>query len=105
VHHAPEREEVAAPVARLAPAHLLGADVVRRADHQRGLAVESVVRHQARRAREPEVHELRAVGRNQHVLGLDVAVHDATAVGVAERVGDVAGDEQRVARAQRPVRV
>ena len=39
-------------------------------------------------------------GLKQDVLGLDVAVYDAVGVGKAQRVGDFAGDLQRVVQGQ-----
>ena len=40
---------------------------------------------------------------DEDVVGLDVAVHDAFAVGVGEGVGDLARDARRVAHRQAPV--
>ena len=48
-----------------------------------------------RRLRDAEVGDLHAAaGREQHVAGLHVAVHDAVVVGVREGVGDL-GAERR----------
>ena len=48
------------------------------------------------RPRDPEVGDQRVPVAEQDVLGLDVAVHDAAAVGVGQRVGDLAGDADGV---------
>ena len=79
VQHDPERVDVAAGIGHAAR-HELGGEVGDRAEQLR--AGGGVGR---RGAREPEVADLdAAVFGEQHVLGLDVAVHDAGAVGRGE---------------------
>ena len=46
--------------------------------------------------RDPEVGHRRVAALEQNVLGLDVAVNHAELVRVAERVGDLARDANRV---------
>ena len=92
VEHAAGGVEVGARVGGLAT-RLLRREILRGADHSRGL------RHRgtdvAQRAGDAEVHDLDvAVGGDHHVAGLDVAVHDAGAVAVVERVEDAARDLQ-----------
>jgi hypothetical protein len=42
----------------------------------------------------------RGIPREQHVLGLDVAVHHPALVGVGQRVRDLAGQPHRVGQRQ-----
>ena len=52
--------------------------------------------------RDAEVHQIgEVVGGEQHVLRLDVAVHQAVGVRVVERRGDLANDRHRPPRRQR----
>ena len=95
-HHDAERVQVRLAVDVVAEG-LLGRDVVRRPQH-------APVRRQpvlVQRARDAEVGDLgRALLVHEHVLRLDVAVHDAAGVGGAEgprdldRVGDRLVDRQ-----------
>ncbi len=88
----------------LLPARLLGRHVGERADDVAGAREDVVVGH----PRDPEVGELRArearlaLGADD-VGGLDVAVDDATLVGVRERRTEDRPDAQHVAVRQRPV--
>jgi hypothetical protein len=43
-----------------------------------------------------EVGELRMACHEEHVLRLEVAMHDGAAVRIAERIGDLAQDPQRL---------
>jgi hypothetical protein len=54
--------------------------------------------HQLCEAEVEHLHE--AVGPDDHVFGLEVAVHDAGGVRGGERRGDLDGDVERVAQAQ-----
>jgi hypothetical protein len=106
--HAAEREDVCAPIDRLAP-QLFRRHVGRRSEHgsrlrQTRVAGRVVRAHRPLRdRREAEVEDLRvARTREEDVLGLDVAVHDPFLVRRAERVEDLAGDRQRVGDRQAP---
>ena len=48
------------------------------------------------RAGDPEVRHHRAPLREENVFRLDIPVHDPVAVGVAQGLGDVAGNPQRI---------
>ena len=99
VHHAAERVHVGAAVEGVAGG-LLGAHVDRRADDEPG-AGDPLVRGGADRAGDAEVGDDRVARQEQHVAGLDVAVDDVEVVRVGERVGDLAGDRQRLLHRQR----
>ena len=75
-------------------AGLLGREVLRGADHGRGLGHRR--RRVADRAGDAEVHHLHVAARGEHhVAGLDVAVDDPGAVAVVERGQHAAGDLER----------
>jgi hypothetical protein len=85
VEHDAERVDVRLAVDVVAE-RLLGGHVVRRAQDA-AVGGQPVV---AQRARDPEVGDLgRALRVDQHVLGLDVAVHDVMPMGAAERARDL----------------
>ena len=93
VHDDAEGVDVAAGVDGLA-ACLLGGDVMDAAQPLLGVlpALDAVLE-----LGDAEVGDLRgAVLREHDVLGLDVHVDDAPAVGVAERTGDLGGEVQRL---------
>ena len=90
--HDAERVDVGLAVDVMAE-RLLGRDVVRGAEHA-AVGGEPVV---AQRAGDPEVGDLgRALGVQQDVLRLDVAVHDRVRVRGAERAGDLDRVRQRL---------
>ena len=110
VQHGPEGEDVRASVDRL-PVELLGRHVLQGAEQaalrrQRGAGRRRrrVVVRGARVAQpgQSEVEQLHAGGREHHVARLQVAVDDAPPVGGIERLGNVAGDVQRLVQGQRP---
>ena len=85
VEHDAERVDVGLAVDVVAE-RLLGGHVVRGAEHA-AVGGQAVV---AQRAGDPEVGDLgQALGVQQDVLGLDVAVHDLVRVRATERAGDL----------------
>ena len=80
--HAAEREDVARR-ARLLALGLLGRHVAGGPDHHPGRGQLGALE----RAGDAEVDHVRPVGRQQHVAGLEVPVHQAAAVHRAQRVG------------------
>lgn len=93
VEDRPEGVEVAPGIDRLTP-HLLGRHVGRRSDDDPGLGELTVGRP---RLGDAEVEHLcleaGSVRDEEDVVGLDVAVDDAGAVGGVERPADVAGEQ------------
>ena len=88
IGHDAQRVEVAPGVGGFA-ADLLGCQVLHRAGDGAGLGLTTV----GVGAGEPEVGHLHhALGRDEHVLGLDVAVHDALAVRVFQAQQGLAHD-------------
>jgi hypothetical protein len=56
-------------------------------------------------ARDPEVHDLdAAIGGEQHVLGLEIAVHDAVPVSGVQRLGELEEDLERPRGRQASIR-
>jgi hypothetical protein len=93
VQHASEAVDVA-PAVNIPPAYgLLRAHVTDRADGHAGLCergVGLVAREALGRARNAEVRDQGVAVGEHDVLGFDVAVNDAPAVGVPERLGHLA---------------
>ena len=95
VQHAGERVEIAPAVEVLLAGGLLRAHIGRRPDrHPR--PGERLAAGGTHRLGDPEVRHHRVAALEQDVLRLDVAVDDAPAVRVAQRVGHLAGDPKRV---------
>ena len=102
--------ELVRPEVRRTPRGLLGRHVpdcphhgarLRAARALRDRLVVSVAERRER-LREAEVEELRApLLRDDHVLGLEVAVHDAARVRRRERVGDLGSDREGAAEGNR----
>ena len=83
---------------------LLRRHVGRCADRRAGLGQRVALRSvRATRdgLRDAEVRHRGAAAREQHVVGLDVAVHDAVAVRIRERARDVAQDADRLVERHR----
>ncbi len=100
-----EGVDVRAPVDRAAPA-LLGRHEVGRADEGAVARAAGVGLAQAEELGDAEVEQLRphlpVDRRDEHVLGLEVAVHHAGRVGGRERRGHVAQRRQRPGDRHRP---
>ena len=107
VEHGAEREDVGALVRGLA-AHLLGRHVGERAEdrarlrvaaHRRDVGRTGYVLLLLRQLRQAEVEDLdAAVGRDEEVVGLQVAVDDALFVRGRERLDDLDGVVERLAQ-------
>ena len=102
VRHDPEGIDVGPVVRRVADVGLLGRHVGGRADEQPGRG-EVRARLGLDRLGDAEVREEELVPAEEDVLGLHVTVHDAGAVGVPERAGDLLQDAHRLGHRQRPV--
>ena len=116
VHHRAKREDVGARVGLVA-FDLLRRHVLVGAENRPARGQRMVVRirnlsgrerrghgahvHGATGFREPEVEEPCARLRQENVSRLEIAMHDARAVGFVERVGDFGGDLDGVAERQR----
>ena len=90
VHDAAERVDVGAAIDGLAQG-LLGTHIGRRADGETGLGQPRSAGI-ADGACDSEIGNEDLVARKENVLRLDVTVHQAFAIGVVERLGDLAGD-------------
>ena len=102
VQHGPEGVDIGARVEALVARRLLGAHVGRSPDRQAGLG-QAIVRPR-QGPRDAEVgDEGGAVGGEEQVLGLDVAVDHAVPVRVLERPGGLGGDPERPVHRQLPL--
>ena len=99
-HHA-ERVDVGARVDRPFAHRLFRAHVLRRAEGEAGLR-HPLAAGALHGERDAEIGDQGMAALQQDVLRLDVAMDHATGVGVAERVGDFAGDEQGIVDRQLP---
>ena len=97
-HHAAEREHVARG-SRAPALSLLGRHVPRRAEHHPGRRQRGSVDG----ARDAEVDQPRPVGGQQHVGGLEVAVHHAAGVDRLQRLDQPAQQRPQRLLGQRPV--
>ena len=113
VRHRAERVDVGAVIDVRVAGGLLGRHVRRRADRRADLRERrgsGVGARRADRLRDAEVGDDRRAAREQHVVRLDVAVHDAALVRVRQRLRDVVqdaddfGDRERSAREPRAQR-
>ena len=96
--HHPQRVQVRLPGDGL-PERLLGRDVVGGAEHAPGDRQPFL----CERARDPKVRDLgSAFLADQHVVGLDVAMHDLALVGGAERARDLDRVGDRLRDVERP---
>ena len=94
-HHGAQRIDVAARICRFA-GELFGSDV-RRA--RVSIAADAAT---GCKARQPEVHELRAIFRRNHDgVGPDVAVNQVGGMSLGQRVGEVDAELERPADVQR----
>ena len=101
VEDAPKRVHIAATVELPLTGGLLRTHVRRRADDD-SCAGERATVHLRQRARDAEVGDAGLVAREQDVVRLDVAMHDAECMCVGERVAHRARDVERVVDRQLP---
>ena len=101
VRHRAERVDVGAMIDARVAGGLLGRHVRGRADRRADLRERRAAVAGPRRAdgfRDAEVGDDRGAAGEQHVVRLDVAVHDAALVRVGERLRDVLEDARRLRR-------
>ncbi len=96
VEHAPQRVQVAPPVEVPFSRSLLRTHVLHGVPTAIPVSVSLLAAGRADRPGDAEVGHHGVAALQQDVLRLDVAVNDAVAVGVAQRVGYLTGDLQRV---------
>ena len=104
VGEAAERIEIGAVIGLGIARRLLRRHVGRRADrrpHLREPLRRAVVARRADRLGDAEVGDRGRAAGEQHVVGLDVAVHDAVLVRVRERLGHVAQQSHRLGDGER----
>ena len=94
VHHAAKAVDVGAAIERQ-PQRLLGTHIARGPEHESGLR-ERRTGLGATSLRDPEIRDPGMPPRQENVLRLDVAMHDAGVVRVVQGVGRFAGDRQGV---------
>ena len=105
VEHGAEGVQIASPVERRLAEGLLGAHVLDGADGEaRGrLGAAAGARARVEELGDAEVEQQHPAGLlfEHHVVGLDVAVHEALGVRVGQRLEDRLGDLHRVGRGVR----
>jgi hypothetical protein len=98
-----ERVEVASAVDRALARRLFRAHVSRRSDGDSGGGQPRFAVTDSARDAEVSNHWPAAVGVDQDVVGLDVAVDDSALMGVSERIRDVTEDSPRLVNRERTV--
>ena len=87
------------PAVHVLALDLLGGDVGRRAEREAGVEAGRLVGQPPRQAEVGEIRVLALV--EQHVGGLDVAVHEPARVGCVQGIGDLRADGDRARRLER----
>ena len=95
VHHAAETVEIAAAIEVRVRRRLLRAHVAGR-PHRDPRLGQAVPLRRRDRPTDAKIHDQRVPAAQEDVLRLDVPMDDVMAVGVAQGVGDLASDRERI---------